>query len=272
MSEKRSAVTRIALMVLFAVTAGFTVFGFLKFGLPDLATQHGADVDFVIYYLQVTTGVIFLIGHGVLAWFVWKHTGDDAGGYQPVAARTEWMCALVPVIAMALISEAGVLVFGHPVWQQLYGDLPEDHMEVEVVGKQFEWYVRYPGKDGEFGKTQPELVHPTRNPLGLDKKDDAARDDIISAVLRVPVNTPISLRLRTHDVQHSFNVPSFRIKQDLVPGFPTHTQFTVTQTGDYEIACSELCGLGHYKMEGVVTVLEDEEFSEWLSAQYGWFE
>ena len=171
------------------------------------------------------------------------------------------------------MSEAGVLVIGAPVWPQLYGQLPQGAVEVEVVGKQFEWFVRDPGKDGKFGQTKPQLVHEVRNPLGLVEEDPAAKDDIVGrGVLHLPVNRAVSVRLRTHDVLHSFTVPAFRTKQYLVPGFTTHTQFTPIKTGKYEIACAELCGLGHYRMRGFVIVTTQQEYDQWLAGQTGWFE
>jgi len=112
-----------------------------------------------------------------------------------------------------------------------------------------------------------------RNPLGLDKNDPAAKDDLFfRGVLRLPVNRAAAVRLRSHDVQHSFSVPAFRVKQDLIPGATTRTQFVPIVEGTYEIACAELCGLGHYKMSGTVIVMSQQEFDEWLAKQIGQFE
>lgn len=274
MSASRGKSSAVGLVGLFCLITVLTVAGFVvRPWLPPVASQHGEDVDFVINYLLVTTGIVFVVGHAALAWLVLKHSGREKSTYRPVSNRVEWMWALVPVVFMAGISEAGVLVLGGSVWDQLYGERPQDAIEVEVVGKQFEWFVRYPGKDGEFGRTLPELVHEVRNPLGLDRKDPAAKDDLFSrGVLRLPVDRTAIIHLRTHDVQHSFSVPSFRVKQDLVPGFATETRVRPIRTGQFEIACAELCGLGHYKMRGTTIVLSQEEFDAWLDQQIGWFE
>ena len=274
--ETRAPFTRMCLVGFFCLVTLLTVVGFsAKTWLPAVASQHGEGIDTVISYLLITTGMVFIVGHLALAWLIWKHTGDRPATYRPVTAKVEWLWALVPVLFMAVVSEAGVLFLGHPVWSQLYGDTPADAVRVEMVGKQFEWFVRYPGKssDSKFGETRPDLVHEVRNPMGLVKKDPDAKDDIfVRGVLRLPVGRMASIRLRTHDVQHSFAVPAFRTKQDLVPGFPTHTQFVPTREGEYEIACAELCGLGHYKMRGTVIVMSQDEYDKWLASQYGWFE
>jgi cytochrome c oxidase subunit 2 len=274
MDRLRVPLAAIVLVAFFALVTILTVIGFaFRAWLPPVASQHGAGVDFVIHFLLITTGIVFVAGHAALGWFVWRFSRGEPATYQPVSQRTEWLWALPPVVFMAVVSEVGVLVLGHPVWNQLYGAVPEDAVIVEVVGKQFEWFVRYPGKDGAFGKTQPDQVHETRNPLGLVEEDPAASDDIVTrGVLRLPVGRSVSVRLRTHDVLHSFAVPAFRVKQDLVPGIVTHTQFTPTKAGEFEIACAELCGLGHYKMRGTIQVAAVEEFEQWLAAQIGWFE
>jgi cytochrome c oxidase subunit 2 len=208
-----------------------------------------------------------------LGWIVWTRGNATTSQVRPIGKKQELLWALIPIVFMGIVSEAGVLALGHSVWRELYGDGDLDALQVEVVGKQFEWFVRYPGKDGQFGRTMPELVHEVRNPLGLDETDSAATDDIFSrGVLRLPVGRMVQVRLRTHDVQHSFAVTAFRVKQDLVPGLPTLTQFVPTREGEYEIACAELCGLGHYKMRGTTLVLSDADFEQWLSNQFGWFE
>lgn len=271
--ESRHPVSRLMLVALCVAVPVLTIAGFVPHEwLPPAATRHGAGVDVVIRYLLATTGIVFVAGHAVLGWFVWRFARGPAT-YRPAAPRVELLWALVPVVVMAVVSEAGVIVLGAPVFKQLYATAPENPVEVEVVGKQFEWFVRYPGKDGKFGRTKPELVHEVRNPMGLDRKDPAAKDDVfVRGVLRLPVDRTAMVRLRTHDVQHSFAVPAFRVKQDLVPGFPTSTRFEPVRAGQYEIVCAELCGLGHYKMRGEVHVLTADEYEKWLAEQIGWFE
>src|SRR5438046_9199312 len=143
-------------------------------------------------------------------------------------------------------------------------------VQVEVTGMQFAWYFRYPGPDGKFGLTKPELEDASAGSeaaLGLDAHDPASKDDVVSGVMVVPVNREIEVILRAHDVIHSFFVPSMRFKQDAVPGLAIHLHFTPIQTGDYDIVSSELCGLGHYKIHGILKVVSQEELEQWLDGR-----
>lgn len=241
--------------------------------MPPVASDHGAKVDGMIRYLLITTGVVFVVGHGVLTWFVLRSCAGGGEGARRVSPRAEVLWALIPVLVMTAVAEGGVLLIGLPVWAQVYGDAPSDALHVEVVAKQFEWITRYPGKDGAFGRTDPALVSDASNPVGLDERDPSARDDIVvRGELRLPAGRPAVVRLRSHDVLHSFAVPLFRVKQDVVPGFTARAQFTARVPGRYEIACAELCGLGHYRMRGFAVVQPPEEFEAWFRGQAGWFE
>ncbi len=273
MTERRQTPEIIALVLLFLSIVVFTVVGFMKDWAPAVASEHGVGVDSVISYLLLTTGAVLVIGTGVFLLFLWRY-GRGAPAPSPLmSVRTERRWTLVPVLGMALIAEAGVLLKGLPGWEQVYGDVPDHALVVEVTAQQFEWIVRYPGPDGSFGRTAPELVHQSVNPAGLDPADPSALDDIVLRNrLYVPVGRPVVLRLHARDVLHSFSVPAFRVKQDIVPGTVGSTQFTATLPGDYEIACAELCGMGHYQMGGTVIVRSAAEFETWLAEQTGWFQ
>ena len=246
-------------------------FGFSRGWLPEVATKHGRGIDRTIRYLLITTGVLYLVGHFALAFFVLRYSKDKPQPRARMPHKVEFRMALIPVLLMMAISEAGVLVVGLPVFGQIYGDAPEDAFEVEVVGKQFEWLVRYPGPDGVFGRVDAELVNDQRNPLGLDKADEAARDDIVKrGVVMIPVDRTTVVLLRSLDVIHSFTVPLFRTKQDTLPGFTARTMFVPEKIGEFELACAELCGLGHYEMKGKVIVNTEEDLEQWLSEQEPW--
>ena len=184
-------------------------------------------------------------------------------------------------------SEIGVVVveailligFAIPLWAARVDQMPPESeaLVVEVTGEQFAWNVRYAGPDGVFGPTDINLIDLQTNPLGLDRSDPTAVDDVTTLnQLNLPVDMPVIVRLKSKDVIHSFGVPEFRVKQDAVPGFTIPIWFVpnVTtaemraQTGNpefqYEIACAQLCGLGHYRMRGFVTVQTGDEFQQWM--------
>jgi cytochrome c oxidase subunit 2 len=183
--------------------------------------------------------------------------------------------------------EGGVLVvemvllfaFSIPLWAARVDHVPpeSDALVVHLTAEQFAWNVRYAGPDGAFGRTDINLIDLQNNPLGLDRSDPAAKDDVTTLnQLYLPANRPIIVKLRSKDVIHSFNVPEFRVKQDAIPGLTIPVWFIPnvttaemrTRTGNpgfqYEIACAQLCGLGHYRMRGFVTVLPDGEFQQWM--------
>lgn len=141
-----------------------------------------------------------------------------------------------------------------------------DAFQVEVTGVQFQWYFRYPGGDGVYGATKPGLIDAAGgNPLGVDSADARGHDDVVSSVLVLPVDRQVDLRLSAQDVIHGFFVPGMRIKQNATPSMTTHLQFTPTATGDYPIVCSQLCGLGHYRMHAVMRIVSAQQFAVWMA-------
>ncbi|MBI3895055.1 MAG: cytochrome c oxidase subunit II [Acidobacteria bacterium] len=254
------------LIPLAAVAAG------MHHWLPKMASEHGAGIDRMLHYLLITVGGLFVTGHVVFGYFLWRFSGARRAAFRLPSVRTERKWSLIPIIALSLIAEGGVFVLGLPVWAKLYAAAPPaDAVFVEVTAEQFAWNVRYPGADGKFGRTLTQLLS-LSNPLGLDREDLAARDDIVLlSEIYLPVNRPARIRLRSKDVLHSFFLPHQRIKQDIVPGMTIETRFVPTETGTYEIACAELCGFGHYQMRGLVHVVSEEEFNQWLSEQSPYF-
>lgn len=269
MNETRQTTHVVALIALFGGVVAFTILGYLsRPWMPPAASAHGAGMDRLIGYLLVTTGVIFVLGHAILVAFLWKYARGRPALSPVTSRRTERLWSLAPIVAMAVIAEGGVLVMGLPVWEQIYGHTPEDAEVVEVTARQFEWIFRYPGPDGTFGRVSPERVSGQSNPVGLDDTDPASTDDIVVRNrLHLPVNRTVVLRLRSHDVLHSFSVPAFRAKQDIVPGMVGSTQFVPVVEGEYEIGCAELCGLAHYRMRATVTVHSQAEYAAWLADQ-----
>jgi cytochrome c oxidase subunit 2 len=142
-------------------------------------------------------------------------------------------------------------------------------LQIRVVAEQFAWNVHYPGADGIFGRTVPDLVNAS-NPIGLDPADPRAADDIVSInQLHLEKDRPVTIRLSSKDVIHSFNLPTMRVKQDTIPGMEIPVHFTPVEVNGeerWEIACAQLCGLGHYRMRGFLTVHTTEDFRAWLAA------
>ena len=164
-----------------------------------------------------------------------------------------------------------MLVTGHRLWAaRREMAMPARALEVEVTGVQFQWYFRYPGPDGEYGTTKPNLVSaPAGNPLGVDPGDPRGADDVVSAVMMLPAGRPVEITLRAQDVIHGFFVPGMRLKQDAIPGMAGHLSFTPETPGDYAILCSQVCGLGHDRMQARMRVVSPEQFEAWLAAREG---
>lgn len=244
----------------------------VKRWLPPLASEHGAGIDRMLNYLLVTVGGLFLLGHFVLGYFLWRFSREQHVTYRLASFKVERRWSLIPVVLMTLVAEGGVFVLGLGVWSKLYAAAPPaEAIPVEVTAEQFAWNIRYPGQDGVFGRTDPRLMS-LDNPLGLDEKDPAAQDDVVVLnELYLPVNRPVRIRLRSKDTLHSFFVPSLRVKQDAVPGMTIQIWFVPTEVGTYEIACAELCGFGHFQMRGLLRVLPPEEFEQQLKEEPPFF-
>jgi cytochrome c oxidase subunit II len=174
----------------------------------------------------------------------------------------------LPLAALTLLF-AFLAIRSERLWAaQRYTGADLSAMQVEVTGVQFAWYFRYPGADATFGRTSLALVAPAEaNPLGIDPHDPAGHDDIVTSQLVLPANREVDLTLRAQDVIHGFSVPQMRIKQNALPGQTTHIHFTPQTPGDYAILCTQVCGLGHYRMLATLRVLPPAAFDTWLHTQ-----
>jgi cytochrome c oxidase subunit 2 len=246
-------------------------------GLPPLAATHGGQIDNLIGWTHIFMLVLF-VGWGAFfayALFRFRRSRNPVANYPGVTSHaSSYLEGAVLVIEMVLL-----FAFSIPLWAARVDHIPSEKeaLVVHVTGEQFAWNVRYAGADGLFGKTDIKLIDLQSNPLGVDRSDPAAKDDVTTLnQLYLPVNRPVIVKLRSKDVIHSFGVPEFRVKQDAIPGLTIPIWFvpnvtTVemrTRTGkpefQYEIACAQLCGLGHYRMRGFVTVLGADEFQKWM--------
>jgi cytochrome c oxidase subunit 2 len=276
-----------------AITFFFAFAGRFGWWFPELISQYG-EIDKQFVRTLVVTGLAFVASHVALGYCLYRYRSDNKEKVIYSHGNTRLEVVWTLIIAAVFVSTAFI---GQRVWLNLHLTAPPaDSVNIEVVGQQFAWVFRYPGPDKKFGKTDPKEINDQDNPLGLVPGDPDGKDDIVTrGRLIVPANRSVQLILRSKDVTHSFFVPSLRFKQDAVPGMSIAVHFiadkivdrriykpdgTVERSdrelkegekelkkGELEIACAELCGLGHYKMRGVLEVKEGADFDKWLSEQ-----
>ena len=264
----RLTVSGIAFGVLLLILIVVSLWLFIAkpYWFPALVSEHGADIDSVFGAVLIVTGIAFVVVQGLLGWFVARYgaRGNERAEYWHDNPKAEAILLIMTAVILT------VLVFmGQRVWANIYfSDRPQNALVVQVTGQQFNWIFHYPGPDGAFGRQDVNLISQT-NDLGLDRNDPPARDDIVVLNnFHIPVNRPVIVRLRSKDVIHSFFLPNLRVKQDAVPGLAIEVWFTATQAGNFEIACAELCGLGHYRMKGFLTIEPEEALNTWLQEQF----
>ena len=236
-------------------------------GLPVEASAQAARIDLIIALVHWLMLAMFV---GWTIFFVYvlvrfRRSAHPKASYEGASGRVARF-AEVGVVAAEVIL---LVFFSIPTWSARVDAFPAEQQAtvVRVVAEQFIWNVQYPGADGVFGRTRRELVGPD-NPLGLDVSDPAARDDVWTQnQLNLPVGRPVIVHLSSKDVIHSFALPQMRVKQDAIPGIEQRLWFTPTRTGEWEIACSQLCGLGHYRMRGFYTIQTPADFEAWLASQ-----
>jgi cytochrome c oxidase subunit 2 len=257
-----------AVVVTIITVVSAAIFAMRIWWMPPDISVLGAGIDQQLIETMAATGVMFVGAQLLLAAIVWR-----AADGNPLRALRVFPGGPWPMVAAAvLIVGAEVLVLtlvGSKVWASIYMTPPEPgSLQIDVQAEQFAYYFRYAGPDGRFGTVHPDKIDEGNgNYFGLDPANDTtARDDIVSASLEVPVNTPISLTLHAKDVGHSFYIPALRLQQDFVPGLVIPLHFTATKTGKYELVCTQLCGLGHYNMRAYVDIVTRQEFDKWLTA------
>jgi cytochrome c oxidase subunit 2 len=226
-------------------------FYFTKTWLPPLKSDRIA-IDHALAITLAVTGLVFIITNLMLAWFGYAYQ-DGPGAkaaYWHDSPRLEmtWTLVTAGILAVFLFNALSL-------WAKVTAPPPADAVLIEVTGQQFAWNVRYPGKDGVLGKTD-HLQASQDNPIGLVKDDPASKDDLLLLnQIYLPKDKAVRVQVRSMDVIHSFFLPNFRVKQDAMPGMTIDIWFTPTEVGDFEIACAEHCGLGHYRMRGQVHVV-----------------
>ena len=253
-------------------------------GLPISISSNGPAIDETIALMHWLMLFLF-IGWGtffIVSLVKFRKSKSPQADYIGVKSHI----STVFEVAVALIEIVLLIGFSFPIWASRVNDVPTSNkgiIHVRVVAQQYAWNIHYPGPDGIFGSTQSELVDEVSNPVGLDRSSFGASDDFITInQLHIPVNKKVRIDLSTKDVIHSFKLPELRVGQDAIPGMSIPMHFKATMTSEQflkkmvgtpregkglEISCAQLCGLGHYRMRGYLTVDTEEEYNDWLSLQ-----
>lgn len=263
------------------------------------ASEHGKNIDTMLYITIAITGIVFIITQILLFWFAYKYqySSKRKAFFYPHNNKLEIIWTTVPAITLCIL-----VGFGLYYWFRITGDAPKDSQVIEITGKQFGWIYRYPGADNTFGKKYFRMIDEGKNnQLGMTwmdttivkhdnngnpagsveiKADPATFDDIVTNdAMYMVVGQPVKLVINSRDVVHDVGLTHFRLKMDAVPGTPTTMWFTPQYTTDemkkitgnpkfeYEISCDQMCGNGHYSMKGLIKVVTKEEFILWKAKQ-----
>lgn len=276
-NQVNAAMMLIVPILLLAATVWYSPIAARNF-LPVAASEHGVWTDNLFWITITTISIMFLITNGGLFWFAYKYQYKEGrkASYFHDNPQLEIFWTIVPAVIMALL-----VFMGYRVWDDIMQKpVAKDAVVVEIMGKQFAWQVRYPGKDLKMGKFDFRLISDKEgNEFGIDFEDPNANDDFLARELHIPVNTPVLFKIRARDVLHSVFAPHFRLKMDAVPGMPTQFHFKPTITTqqmrqklgndkfNYEIACTEVCGVGHSAMRFIIVVDEPKEYQKWFAEQ-----
>jgi cytochrome c oxidase subunit 2 len=247
--------------------------------LPDAASVHGKVTDQIFWEVMLVLLIAFLVTNVLLYVFpyMYQHKEGKKAYFYPDNHKLEMIWTIIPAVVMAFL-----VFFGLIEWNKIFTFPEESKCEViEIMGKQFAWQVRYPGADNKLGKYKFKEIDAT-NEFGIDFTDKASFDDFIPREIHIPKGKPVLLRIRARDVIHSVFLPHFRVKMDAVPGMPTKFWFIPTKTTaemraelgnpkfNYELACTEICGRGHFAMRMVVVVDDSLEYEAWKQKQNPW--
>jgi cytochrome c oxidase subunit 2 len=234
--------------------------------LPAAASAHAAALDAVLASVHLDMLLIFVSWLALFVIALVKFRRGANPTPQPQGARGIWAA-----IAIGAVIAGDVFILATqalPAWSAR-NEPPSasvQPVEIHVTAEQFAWNIHYPGPDGAFGRTRQDLISAS-NPVGIDRADPSAQDDVgVLNVLMLPVNRTAVIQLTSRDVIHSFTLNEMRIKQDATPGMTSRVWFTPIRTGDWEIACSQLCGLGHYRMRGEYHVVDAAAWQQWLTS------
>jgi cytochrome c oxidase subunit 2 len=251
-------------IVLFVIIAGSVLFHlFTPWWITPIASNWG-KMDDTLAITVVICGIFFVVINLFVVYTLWRfrHREGQRAAYEPENHKLErWLIGITTVGIVALLAP-GLVVYAD------YVQPPSNAIVVEVLGQQWQWRFRLPGADNKLGGSDPRFVK-SSNPLGLDPSDPAGQDDVVITgnELHLPLNQPVKMVLRSHDVLHDFFVPQFRARMNIVPGMVSSFWFTPTIAGRYESMCAQLCGVGHPNMRAFVVVEDTAAFASWIKQQ-----
>ena len=251
-------------VVLVLIAVGSVVFHIWTPWWSTPIASNWGSIDLAIDITFWITGVAYVVIILFMAYCVYRYRyrKDRRADYEPENTKLEWWLTWITTAGVV-----GLLTPGLIAWND-FVVVPKNAVDIEVLGKQWEWNYRLPGKDGKLGTTKTSFVNDD-NPFGINPKDPNGKDDVLieGDDLHLPLHQPVNVLLRSIDVLHDFYVPEFRAKMDLVPGMITWFWFTPTRTGTFDVLCAELCGVGHHAMRSTVVVDDKTDYQKWLMGQ-----
>ncbi|MCY7409253.1 MAG: cytochrome c oxidase subunit II [Chitinophagales bacterium] len=279
-TDKANAWMFLIFMILGLSAMFWSVYHYKDLMIRHSVSVHGQWLDSMFNVTLFFTGTVFLATQIMLFYFVWKykHVKGRKAKYYPENNKLEMWWTVIPAIVLTTL-----VVIGIYRWFQITGPEPADSNVVEITGQQFLWNYRYGGADGKLGDYNFNYISGV-NKVGVDFNDPASKDDFLATEMHCVVNKPVLLRIRSKDVIHDVGIPWFRVKMDAVPGLVTRFWFIPTKTTaqmrtemnnpdfNFDIACDQLCGTGHYGMKGLVIVETQEEFDAWMKKQPSFYE
>ncbi|WP_128545575.1 cytochrome c oxidase subunit II [Larkinella soli] len=279
MSNRINGMLFLAFLIFGSIAAAWSFIHASDYFLPEASSPHGRRTDNLFWLVMAIITLAFFVTNALLFVFAFRYQyrKDHKATYYPENHKLELIWTVIPAVVMAL------LVFtGWRAWRDIMSEAPTDALVIEIVGKQFNWELRYPGVDNnKLGNYNYKLID-ANNSLGIDLADEASFDDFTATEMHIPVGKPILLKIRAKDVLHSVFIPHMRVKMDAVPGMPTRFWFipdktteqmrneTGNQSFRYEIACTEVCGQGHFSMKMNLVVEDEDSFRKWVSEQKPW--
>ncbi|MGO1242492.1 MAG: cytochrome c oxidase subunit II [Sphingobacterium sp.] len=272
-------------LVFLVAFLGFVYYGYAVWGSwawRAAVTEHGKSVDTMFIITTVIITIVLVLIHILLLGFpyIYRMRADSKAFYYPHNDTIEKIWTIVPAIVLTVL-----VLFGFFTWRSITNvpeDLQKSAIQIEVLGEQFQWQVRYPGNDGVIGKRNYKMTTPM-NSYGIDFNDQGAWDDLQASDIVIPVNKSVRFHIISKDIIHSFFIPDFRVQINAVPGMTNYFQFTPTVTTaemrermndplyDYVMLCNKICGSGHFNMQKKVIVVTEAEYKEWLSTQNKYF-